>query len=368
MRLLAAIVALTTATAPGAKAHQTLPMPCFASDTDFLAVPAGKHLGDVSAVTLDRSGNVWILHRPGTLSPQEQAQALPPVAKFSASGKFLAGFGGPGEGYEWPTVEHSLALGPNGQVWISGNFRTDPARGDDMLLEFTADGRFVRQIGRRGASLGNDDTANFHAPGDLAVDWPHREIYVADGYGNRRIVVIDAVSGAYLRKWGAFGSAPTLAPAPAPRATGTVFERENGAGPPDFNGVHGVAISRDGKVYVSDRMNQRIQVFTRHGRYLAQVFVGRNLRSPITASGIAFSDDPAQRYIFVADFGNGALVVIDRRRLTVVGRVGNDAGTPPSLTTPHLLASDGKGHLFVAEVAARRVQRLTIRYGCGITR
>lgn len=364
MCLLGAIAAVATAAAPEVKARPSLPMPCFTSDKDFLEVPAGMRLGDVSAVTLDRSGNVWILHRPGTLSPQERKQALPPVAKFSASGKFLAGFGGPGEGYEWPTVEHSLALGPNGQVWISGNFRTAPTRGDDMLLEFTADGRFVRQIGRRGASRGDDDTANFHAPGDLAVDWPHREIYVADGYGNRRIVVIDAVSGQYLRKWGAFGSAPTLAPAPAPRAPGATFEPEHGAGPPDFNGVHGVAISKDGKVYVSDRINQRIQVFTRQGRYLAQVFIDRNLRSPITASGIVFSDDPAQRYIYVADFGNGALVVVDRQRLTVVGRVGNDAGTPPSLTTPHLLASDGKGHLFVAEVAARRVQRLTIRYNC----
>lgn len=347
-----------------AQTSRILPMPCFVSEPDFLKVPAGRYLGDVSAVALDRRNNVWILHRPGTLSPEKRGQALPPVVKFSPSGIFLSAFGGPGAGYEWPTTEHSLALDPTGKVWISGNFRSDPAKADDMLLEFTVDGRFVRQIGNRGASRGNEDTANVHAPGDLAIDWPHHELYVADGYGNRRVAVIDIVSGKFLRSWGAFGSAPTSSAAPAPRVSGAPFVAETGDGPADFNSVHGVAISQDGKVYVSDRNNQRIQVFTRGGQYLGQVFIDRNLPSPVTASGMAFSDDNEQRYIFVADFGNAALVVLDRRRLQVIGRIGGGAGTAPTLTTPHLVASDGRGHLFVAEVAARRVQRLTVRGVC----
>jgi len=340
-----------------------LAMPCLSGEQDFLKLPAGRAIGDVSAVTLDTAGHVWILHRPGTLPPEQRPHALPPVAEFSPSGAYLGGFGGPGDGYDWPRTEHSLALTPEGHVWISGNFRADPAQADDMLLEFTRDGRFIRQIGKRGASKGDDDTANFHAPGDLAIDWPRREIYVADGYGNRRIVVVDATSGKFVRTWGAFGSAPTLAPAPSPRIAGKPFDPETGEGPPDFNGVHGVAIAHDGKVYVSDRNNQRIQVFTRTGRYLGQVFIDRNLPSPSTASGMVLSEDPAQRYLYVADFGNAALVVVDRRRLSVIGRTGKDAGVPPPLTTPHLMASDGHGHLFVAEVAARRVTRITIGRG-----
>lgn len=361
-----AIAAALAIASPAALAHSriTAPMPCFATNPDFLKVPAGKRLGDVSAVTLDGRGHVWILHRPGTLPADQRAQALPPVVEFTAEGRFLSAFGGPGPAYEWPTVEHSLAIDPTGNVWISGNYRADAARADDMLLEFTTRGAFVRQVGRRGASGGNADRANFHAPGDLAIDWVHRELYVADGYGNRRIAVLDAVSGRFLRSWGAFGSVPTLATAPPPRTAGAAFTPETGEGPADFNGVHGVAIAADGRVYVSDRNNQRIQVFTRSGRYLGQVFVDRNLPSPTTASGLAFSPDRDQRYLYVVDFGNAALVVIDRHRLSVIGRIGSGAGVPPALKAPHLIASDRHGHLFVSDVSARRVVRLTVRHSC----
>ena len=350
--------------APPPPATSSLAMPCLAAQQDFLKLPPGRLLGDVSAVTLGPKGHVWVLHRPGTLAPEQRAKALPPVAEFTAAGAFIGGFGGPHEGYEWPQVEHSLAVSPTGHVWISGNYRTEAARADDMVLEFAPGGRFVRQIGRRGGSTGNADTGNVHAPGDLTLDWPRRELYVADGYGNRRVAVIDVDNGRFRRIWGAWGKTPTLDPAPNPRPAGKPFVPETGDGPADFNGVHGVAIARDGKVYVSDRNNQRIQVFTRQGRYLAQVFVDRNLPSPMTASGIAFSDDAAQRFLYVADFGNAALVVIDRQRLAVVGRVGTGTGTAPMFTTPHLLASDGKGHLFVSEVTARRVTRLTITPRC----
>ncbi len=362
--LRAILAAAALITLPAGASGPALPMPCLTGARDFLQLPPGRLLGDVSGVALDRAGHVWVLHRPATLAAAERAGALPPVAEFSAQGRYLGGFGGPGEGYEWPRVEHSIALTPQGRVWISGNFRANPAQADDMLLEFTADGRFLRQIGRRGASQGNADTANFHAPGDLAVDWPRGEIYVADGYGNRRVMVIDARSGRFKRMWGAFGSVPTLDPAPAPRAPGRPFVRETGDGPRDFNSVHGVILARDGTVYVSDRNNQRIQAFTRAGRYLGQVFVDRNLASPTTASGMAMSDDPGQRYLFVADFGNSALVIVDRKRLAVIGRTGKDAGSPPQFTTPHLMAGDGKGHIFVTEVAARTVQRITVQASC----
>lgn len=367
--LLCAVAGSAVSAAPGPAAASTarsaqLAMPCLALQQDFLKLPAGKFLGDVSGVAVGPDGHVWVLHRPLTLTVDQRPNALPPASEFSPTGSFLGGFGGHKDGQEWPRVEHSIALTQDGRVWISGNFRADPAQADDMLLEFTRSGQFLRQVGKRGASTGDGDLANFHAPGDLAVDWPNRELYVADGYGNRRVAVVDIASGRFKRTWGAFGSVPTLAPAPAPRTAGAPFTPDRGDGPPDFNGVHGVGIARDGKVYVSDRNNQRIQVFTRQGRYLGQVFIDRNLPSPTTASGMAFSADPAQRYLYVADFGNSALVVVDRRRLAVVGRIGKGTGSGPDLNAPHLMASNGKGQLFVSEVAARRVTRITVAPRC----
>ena len=359
-----AIAAIALSSATLGQPFSGLPMPCFDAEQDFLKVPPGKLFGDVSAVTVDAAGSIWVLHRPRTIPKDKRALALPPIVHFKPDGSFAGGFGGPSADYEWPTIEHSLAVGLNGHLWISGAFRTDKANADDMVLEFRNNGQFVRQIGRRGASKGNLDKENVHAPGDLAIDDQSKELYIADGYGNRRIVVFDAVTGAFRRSWGAFGSSPTTSPAPAPRAAGAPFIPDEGNGPADFNGVHGVALARDGKVYVSDRNNQRIQAFTRDGKYLGQVFIDRNLRSPMTASGMAFSDDPHQKYVFVADFGNPALIVVDRRRLEVVGRIGRDAGTAPTFTTPHLVANDSKGHLYVSEVAARRVQRLTVKSEC----
>lgn len=357
-------VALVLSATNSGAAARPLPMPCFLADDAFLKLPPDKLLGDVSAVSVDSKGDVWVLHRPRTLPEATRAKALPPIIRFRPDGTFTGGFGGADSKYEWPTIEHSLAIAPNGNIWISGAFRADPAMADDMILEFTKDGQFVRQIGRRGGSEGNLDTANVHAPGDLAIDPRANELYVADGYGNRRVIVFDAGSGAYRRFWGAFGSKPTTAPAPVVRAAGAPLSPREDTGPEGFNGVHGVALARDGKVYVSDRNNQRIQAFTRSGRFLRQVFIDRNLRSPMTASGIAFSGDRAQRYMFIADFGNAALVVVDRHRMAVVGRVGSDAGTGPAFTTPHLVASDGKGHLYISEVAARRVRRLSFETNC----
>ena len=359
----AAAAAFSTATV-GNSHRAALSMPCIVAEDKFLKIPPDRFLGDVSAVSVDTKGMIWVLHRPRTLLAEQREQALPPVVKFGPDGALNGGFGGPDSSYEWPTVEHSLAVASNGHVWISGSFRNDAAQADDMILEFTNEGKFVRQIGRRGASQGNRDKANVHAPGDLAIDSRRGEIYVADGYGNRRVVVFDAASGAHLRSWGAFGSPPTTDAAPPPRTAGKPFSKEVGDGPPDFNGVHGVALSHDGTVYVSDRNNQRIQAFTRSGKFLSQIFIDRNLRSATTASGIAFSDDAEQRYMFVADFGNEVIVVVDRRGMSVIGRIGTGAGNGPALTTPHLIASDGGGHLFVSEVAARRVRRLTIKHQC----
>ncbi len=277
---------------------------------------------------------------------------------FDRHGKFLRAFGGAGEGYDWPTVEHSITVDHQGRVWIAGNFRTAGSPGDDMLLTFSGDGRFLRQIGHRGASTGDADTNNLHAPADIFVDDAAHEVYVTDGYVNRRIIVFDSETGSYKRMWGAFSAVPSLEPAPPARIEGSPATPDAGDGPPGFNGVHGVEISRDGFAYVSDRNNQRIQVFTRAGKYIRQVFVDRNMASGITASGMAFSPDRKQRYLYVADFGNSRLLMFDRTSLRLVQAIGKSGTGPGEFLSPHLIATDSRGIIYIAEVQGRRLQRL----------
>ncbi|MEQ9564808.1 MAG: hypothetical protein RLN85_03155, partial [Pseudomonadales bacterium] len=126
-----------------------------------------------------------------------------------------------------------------------------------------------------------------------------------------------------------------------------------------FNNVHGVEIANDGKVYVSDRMNQRIQVFTKEGAFLEQTIVNAGRPSPLTASGITFSIDEEQKYMFVVDWGNNTIEVFNRLSLEHLGRIGKPGSRPGEFLGPHLIDSDSQGNLYIAEVQGRRMQRLT---------
>jgi DNA-binding beta-propeller fold protein YncE len=344
---------------PGCASVERLQMPSLLAEPGWMHLPEGMVLGDVSAVEVDDLDHVWVLHRPRSLEGAERERAAPPVIHFDSAGRYLGGFGGPSEEYDWPRNEHSLAVDAKGRVWIAGSFRGAGEPADDHLLAFDRDGGFLLQVGVPGASGGNSDVANLHAPGDLFVDDSADEVYVADGYGNRRLIVLDGQTGAFKRMWGAFGMPPPSEEAPRPRRVGDPFEPVEGEGPHDFSGVHGVEMSRDGRVYVSDRNNQRIQVFDREGRYLGQTFVNRNAPSAQTASGIAFSSDPDQQYLYVADWGNDQLLVYDRRQLALLGALGAPAPGADPFNSPHLIATDSKGRIYVAEVDGRRVQRLS---------
>ena len=150
------------------------------------------------------------------------------MLEFDAAGKFVRGWGGPGAGYEWPENEHGLFVDDNDVVWIGGQAGTGAGVvryrkvanqrvpvDDDMLLKFTTAGKFLQQIGRQNASTGNQDTKNVKEPADLAIYRKTNEAFIADGYGNRRVIVLDADTGAFKRMWGAFGNVPVDAkPAP----------------------------------------------------------------------------------------------------------------------------------------------------------
>ena len=171
--------------------------PQFEVDPRWPEVPDSLEMGEVSSVAVDRRDHVWILHRP---------TSGPAVLEFDSTGRYLGGWGGHGDGYEWPAIAHGIHVDHKGNVWVGG--RSGDAPADDMLLKFTADGRLLLQIGRRGQSRGNNDTNNLHQPADQFVHEATNELLVADGYGNRRVIVFDADTGAFKRMWGAFGNAP----------------------------------------------------------------------------------------------------------------------------------------------------------------
>ena len=356
--VLAGLLAATCLVAAPLAAQAQAKVPTFRYDVDFLQVPSQYRLGEITAVAVASADNVWVLQRPRTVAAAERAQAAPAVLAFDKSGRFIRAWGGPGEGYEWPTNEHSLYVDAQNRVWISGNAASATAA-DNSILAFSAEGKFLMQIGKQNASKGDLDTDNVNRVADLFVDTPRHEVYAADGYGNRRVIVFDTESGKFKRMWGAFGAAPPSTPPgpPPPALKPPGLEDQTGRGGIEFRSVHGIEIAKDGLVYVSDRDGQRVQVFDRQGRYKTQTFVHRNARSRQTASGLALSPD--QHWLYVADFGNCQISVIDRKTLKEAASYGSCGKEPGQFTGPHLIATDSTGVLYVAEVQGRRLQRLT---------
>src|SRR5437660_572094 len=191
--------------------------PAFQLDPSWPKVPAKWKLGDASSIAVDKQDHVWVLHRPRTLPADQAGMAAPPVIVFDSAGNFIKGWGGPGAGYpvyQWPEREHGIHIDYKGFVWLGGNNCAElklpglKPVADDQLLKFTPDGKFVMQIGSSNQSKGNTDTKNVHRAADLWVHPQTNEAFVADGYGNHRVIVFDADTGAFKRMWDAFGNKP----------------------------------------------------------------------------------------------------------------------------------------------------------------
>src|SRR5882724_12723604 len=189
-------------------------LPTFEVDKSWPKVPPNMKIGDVSSIAVDAQDNIWTLNRPRTLKDADKPMAAKPIVIFSANGDFIRQWGGDGPGYEWPQREHGILIDSKGFVWLGGN--SCPSNGlaglkpvaDDQILKFTQDGKFVMQVGHSNQSKGNADTANFHRPADAQFVQQTNELFVADGYGNHRVVVVDADTGKFKRMWGAFGNKP----------------------------------------------------------------------------------------------------------------------------------------------------------------
>jgi DNA-binding beta-propeller fold protein YncE len=316
-------------------------------------LPNNWILGEVSGVSVDSRDHVWIIHRPRTTSDHDRYAAdgkgdccvpAPAVIEFDPAGNVVQAWGGPGQGYEWPDNEHGVFVDAKDDVWVGGN----GDKGDAQILKFTRAGKFLMQIGRHGQSKGNNDTANMGRPAGIVV-WPAtNEVFVADGYGNRRVIVYDAETGAFKRQWGAYGNKPDDN---APRTR--FFE---GTGAPQFNLVHGIRISNDGLVYVGDRVNNRVQVFKLDGTFVKEGYIERKTAgSEGTAFDIAFSPDKQQRFFYVPDGTNKKIQIVDRQTLEILGFVGGHGGHGAlDFYHIHSIATDSKGNIYMGEVNAGR--------------
>ena len=267
-------------------------------------------------------------------------------------------------------------------MWLTGlnpleRAYTDPSdRTDDMILKFTSDGEFLGQFGGRDTHPlgqgGNADTLSVHLATETVVHPATNELFVADGYANRRVLVLDAETLAFKRMWGAFGiqPPPDLGRDASPTSgTADIDLRsllaDDPRGPDVFNSVHAVKVSHDGLVYVGDRNHRRLQVFSLDGEFITQAFINLDGDDHMTVCGLDFSPDPEQEFIYVGDYGNGHVHIVRRETLEEVGRFGNLGPDPGDFRGLHTLAVDSKGNIWTAETQPRpvgsRVQRFAFK-------
>ena len=320
-------------------------------------LPNHWRIGSTIGVSVDSQDHVWIIHRPATLDAKELyaaanppgavcCLAAPPVLEFDQDGNLLAAWGGKGDGFEWPQSNHGITVDYKGFVWIGGNGAMDA-----QVLKFTQDGKLVMQIGHPGKSQGSNDTDNLRRPAKIFVDPVANEAYVADGYGNHRVIVYDADTGKYKRHWGAYGNKPD--------------DKDLGKYNPDAppaqqfrNPVHCAELSKDRLLYVCDRVNDRIQVFRPDGTFLKEQFIAKRTLGDGAVFDIAFSRDPEQKYIFLADGSNDRIYVMLRDTLEILTTFGDGGRQPGEFYAVHSIATDSKGNIYTTETyEGKRVQR-----------
>ena len=356
----------------------------------FWPKPLPNHwvIGAVIGVAVDGKDNVWILHRAGSLEEKEQyatwspkasecCAAAPPVLQFNQAGDLIGHWGGPGDGYDWPSSNHGIDVDYKGNVWIGGNGRGKQAAplahdeskmaavgpvNDSFLLKFTQAGKFLMQLGKPNASKGSNDIDNLRLPAKSIVDPKTNELYVADGYGNRRVIVFDADTGKYKRHWGAYGNKPDDKQLPPYNPTDPP--------PQQFRTpVHGVALAKDGMLYVCDRTNDRVQVFKTDGTFVKETFIAKNTLGDGSTFDVALSRDPQERYLYVADGSNMKIHVLQRDTLEVLTTFGDGGRQPGAFYAVHSIATDSKGNIFTTETyRGQRVQKFHFRGVAPVTK
>jgi hypothetical protein len=318
-------------------------------------------LGSAIGVGVDSRDHVFIVHR-GNGEPRTEMGAAqnpptgecckpaPPVLEFDPQGNLVNSWGGPGQGYTWPSSNHGITVDPKDNVWIGGN-----GEGDSHILKFTREGKFLMQIGIPGREKNSNSTEHFGRVAKISFDAKGDEAYLSDGYANKRVAVLDANTGAFKRYWGAYGAKPDDAD----------LGRYNPNDPPakQFrNPVHCAEPSNDGLVYVCDRANDRIQVFKTDGSFVKEQIVAPLTLGDGSTWDIAFSRDPGQRHLYVADGKNMKVYIMDRGSLEILTSFGDGGRQPGLFFAVHSIATDSKGNIYTTETyEGKRVQKFLYR-------
>ncbi len=330
-------------------------------------------LGNAIGVWADDQDHIWIVHRGAdTLANNEKGLDLksadccsgaPPVLEFDQQGNLVRSWGGPGKGYDWPASNHGIFVDHTGNVWIGGN-----GPGDSHVVKFTRDGKFLAQYGKPNArqsgknaqgqptfARGSNDPENFGRVAKIFVDPKANEAYLADGYFNRRVAVLDAATGKMKRYWGAYGSKPD-------DADQGPYNPEAPAAKQFGNPVHCADLSNDGLVYVCDRINDRLQVFKADGTFVKEIFLAKNTKLSGSVWDVAFSRDREQRYLYVADGINNRVYVLNRSSLEVLTSFGDGGRQPSQFYGVHSIATDSRGNIYTTETwEGKRLQKFSYR-------
>jgi DNA-binding beta-propeller fold protein YncE len=348
-----------------AEGQSTVQAPMFEVDP-FWPRPLPNHwvLGSSVGVTVDARDHVFIVHR-GAATLNERTEIglattprtaedcclpAPPILEFDPAGNLVGHWGGPGPGYEWPTSNHGVTVDDKGNVWIGGN-----GKGDAHVLKFTRDGKLLMQFGHAGKSTGSNDTENFGQVAKIFVDPKANEAYIADGYGNRRVAVIDADTGKFKRYWGAYGHKPDDTDLGK-------YDPEAPPAPQFRTPVHCAELAHDGLVYVCDRPNDRIQVFQKDGTFVKETFIAKKTLGDGSVWDIAFSKDPQQRYLYLADGKNEKVYNLDRDTLKILTSFGDGGRQPGQFFGVHSIATDSKGNIYTTETyEGKRLQKFVYK-------
>lgn len=360
------------------RVDESVPMPLFKADAAWPRLPEDIILGQSPGLAVDSQDTIWVLTRPNSLDPTESGLAqdpaialacckLPPhVLRFDQEGNLLSGWGGPqlapgdGDAEQWPANVHGLYVDDEGTVWIGGN-----GDGDHVVLNFTADGQFIRQFGTRGQTEGNESRTTLGNPADIAAN--DESVLVADGYINKRIVELSDADLAVTHLFGAYGEVPGGGTRDEPFDQSQASSTADGGANPESRVfgdiVHCVVRGPDSTIYVCDRRNNRLQLFreTADGaEFLQDIVIGAGTGGTRTASDVAFSPDGT--YVYVADMMNGRVWVLLRETHEVVGSFGRNGRYPGQFIWLHSVDVDSMGNVYTTEVGSgRRVQRFVFQ-------
>ncbi|OFE11007.1 hypothetical protein PHACT_15750 [Pseudohongiella acticola] len=314
-------------------------------------------IGRTIGIDIDERDHVFIVHRDQDamfggateiglkMGVSDCCTPAPPILEFDPEGNLVNAWGGPGDNFTWPASNHGLAVAPNGNVWIGGN-----GGGDSHVLVFTGDGQFVAQYGMPGQEVDSNSRTHFGQVADIEIDGNTNEAYIADGYRNKRVAVLDASTGTFKRYWGAYGNRPE---------DGRVDYTPGEPLPQQFRGpVHCAVPSDDGLLYVCDRGSDRIQVFRPDGTFVREALIAPDTLAQGSTWDISFSNDEDQKFIYLADGQNFKIYVIDRESMEVLTSFGGGGRQPGQFYAPHSIASDSHNNIYTTETyEGKRVQK-----------